>query len=212
MMINSKINREDMMELTRRMTLARTSMTRIAGSYMDTDGFIDGTFNTNFLKLSSPEKNKNLAIAKAIPYSETNVNLKRYKFPRESFQAGSVWQLLMGMKSCGLKNDALMENFYEMVGEVYQTDHDYAIYVFHDRYDVPVKAEDHERLWESEEMYEYLICAICPVSGDYEPGKPECGFLFPAFSDRSEDQMHVDVFQADPEHAHGEILELLGVK
>ena len=35
------INREDMLELTRRMTLSRNSMTRIAGSYMDADGFID---------------------------------------------------------------------------------------------------------------------------------------------------------------------------
>lgn len=46
------IDREDMMELTRRMTVSRTSMTRIAGCYMDADGEIDGTFNTNFLKLS----------------------------------------------------------------------------------------------------------------------------------------------------------------
>lgn len=39
----TRINRDDMLELTRRMTIARTSMTRIAGSYMDADGFIDGT-------------------------------------------------------------------------------------------------------------------------------------------------------------------------
>ena len=32
------INREDMLELTRRMTLARTSFTRIAGCYVDRDG------------------------------------------------------------------------------------------------------------------------------------------------------------------------------
>lgn len=119
-----QINREDMMELTRRMTLVRTSMTRIADSYMDKDGFIDGTFNTNFLKLAASDKSKNLAITKEIPFSETNRNLKLYKFPKEAFQAGSVWQLLMGMKSCGLKNDALMETFYKMVREVYQTNHE----------------------------------------------------------------------------------------
>ena len=62
----TRINRDDMLELTRRMTIARTSMTRIAGSYMDADGFIDGTFNTNFLKLKNSEKEKNLTIAKAI--------------------------------------------------------------------------------------------------------------------------------------------------
>ncbi|MCR1840662.1 DUF4317 family protein [Murimonas intestini] len=205
------INREDMMELTRRMTPARTSMTRIAGSYMDADGEIDGTFNTNFLKLSAAEKSKKLAVAKAIPFSGTNENLKRYKFPKDSMKQGSMWHLLMCMKSCGLKNDALMDTFYELVSELYQVKHDYAVFVFHDRYDVPVKGADHERLGESEEVYEYIICAICPLSGEYEPGKPECGFIFPAFADRSAEQNYVDVFQSDAGHPHLEILKILGV-
>lgn len=34
-------------------------------------------------------------------------------------------------------------------------------------------------------MFEYLICAICPLSGEYEPGEQEWEFLFPAFTDRS---------------------------
>ena len=206
-----KIEREDMLELTRCMTVKRSSMTRIAGSYMDADGFIDGTFNTNFLKLSSGEKEKNLNIAKTIPFSETNVNLKMYEFSHEAMRPGGIWQLLMAMKSCGLKNDALMDTFYELVGECYRTDHDYAVYVFHDRYDVPIKTADHERQWESEEVFEYLICAICPVSGDYEPEKPECGFLFPAFVNRSSDENFVNIFQADTENPHGELMKLLGV-
>lgn len=52
------INREDMLELTRRMTPARTSFTRIAGCYVDADGDFDGSFNINFLKLSASEKQK----------------------------------------------------------------------------------------------------------------------------------------------------------
>lgn len=206
------INREDMLELTRRMTPTRTSMTRIAGSYMEADGETDGTFNTNFLKLSPKDKTKNLAIAKTIPFSGTNENLKRYRFPEDSIKAGSMRQLLMGMKSCGLKNDVMMETFYDLIAESYVSNHDYAILVFHDRYDVPVKAADHERLGESEEVFEYIICAICPLEGDYEPGKPECGFLFPAFSDRSADINHVDVFQSNAEHPHLEILKILGLR
>ena len=84
-----RINREDMLELTRRMTAARTSMTRIAGSYMDADGEIEGTFNTNFLNLSTGEKEKNLAIAKTIPFSRTNENLRRYRIPDTAMKAGS---------------------------------------------------------------------------------------------------------------------------
>lgn len=199
------INREDMLELTRRMTTKRTSMTRIAGAYMDADGFIDGTFNTSFLKLSPRDKEKNLAIAKAIPFAETNTELKQYAFSKEAMRTGGIWQMLMGIKTSGLKNDALLETFYELIGEIYETDHDYAIYVFHDCYDVPVKAADHERMWESEEVFEYVICAVCPVSGDYEPEMPECGFLFPAFTDRSEDRNHINVFRLTNERNFAKI-------
>ena len=63
--------------------------------------------------------------------------------------------------------------------EHYKGNAEYAVFVFHDRYDVPVKAADKERLGESEEVFEYLICALCPLTGEYEPGNPVCGFLFP---------------------------------
>lgn len=206
------INREDMLELTRRMTLARTSFTRIAGCYVDRDGDFDGSFNTNFLKLSPPERTKKLSLAKEIPFAATNKNLKKFEFPPGMKKPGSMWQLLMAMVECGLKNDALMDTFYDIVMEHYHRDSEYAILVFHDRYDIPAKASDKERLWESEEVYDYMICAICPLAGEYEPGKPEWGFLFPAFTDRSADPDHVDIFQADAARARNGILGIMGVR
>lgn len=181
------IRREDMLELTRRMTPQRSSITRVAGCYMDKDGEIDGTFNTNFLNLSLKEKETNLAMAKTIPFSRTNEELKEYRFTVQEEKQGGIWQLLMAMRECGLKNDALNEVFYELIGQKYRTGQEYAIFLFHGRYDVPLKAADKESLWESEEVYEYLICTIGPLSGEYEPDAPECGFLFPLFSDRSGD-------------------------
>ena len=108
--------------------------------------------------------------------------------------------MLYGMRECGLKNDALLYTFYELVGARYCSREPYAILIFHDRYDVPVKASDKERQGESEEVYEYLIGAVAPLVGEYEPGRPACGFLYPAFADRSTDDAHVALFQADPEH------------
>ncbi len=202
-----RINRDDMLELTRRMTLTRNCFSRIAGAYMDQEGFIDGSFNTHFLNLPTKEKERNLAIAKAIPYSATNVNLKAYRFEKEDQMPGSMWQLLMGLLECELKNDALLYTFYEFVGEQYQTVQPYAIYIFYGNYDVPMKATDKENLWESEEVYQFMICAICPVTGDYEAGKPECGFLFPAFTDRSSDVHGIHIFQADTERPHQELAD-----
>lgn len=201
------INREDMLELTRRMTLKRNCFSRIAGAYLDADGFVDGTFHTHFGKLSTGEQQSKLNIAKAIPFSKTNVNLKEYVFEAEEEKAGSIWQLLMGLKECELKNDAMLDVLYELFGENYQAAGAYGVYFFYGSYDVPVKAADGERLWESEEVYKFIICAVCPVQGDYEPGEPECGFLFPAFCDRSSDIHRIDVFQADAVRPHRELTD-----
>ena len=200
-----KISREDMLELTRRMTLTRNCFDRIAGAYLDEEGFVDGTFNKHFQRLSSKDQNDG-ELAKAIPFSDTNVQLKEYAFGEADRKQGSIWQLLMALKECELKNDAMLDVFYEEFGQRYRTDHSYAIYFFHGNYDIPLKAGDKESLWESEEVYQFLICAVCPVSGDYEPGKPECGFLFPAFKDRSSDIYRIDVFAADGQSRQAEDL------
>ncbi len=200
------LNREDMLELTRRMTSARTCFDRVAGSYRDKEGYDDGSFNTHFLKLKPSDQVKNLAIAKAIPYAKTNVELKEYVFPGKNPDSANFWKLLMALNACELKNDAMLDTFYEIISEKYQASGEYAIYVYHGVYDIPVKAKDKEWLEGSEEVYSFLICAICPVSGDYEPGNPECGFLFPSFHNRSCDEHHIAVFNAEAEKPHNELI------
>ena len=189
-----KINREDMLELTRRMTVKRNCFDRIAGAYLDEEGYVDATFNRHFLKLKLNEQAENLAIAKEIPFADTNKNLREYAFPEDAQKPGSIWQLLMALKSCELKNDALLDVFYEKVGGAYKSKGPYAVYFFHGSYDVPRKGMDKESQWESEEVYQFLICAICPVHGDYEPGRPECGFLFPAFAGRCANLNAIEIF------------------
>ncbi len=190
-----KINREDMLELTRRMTLSRNCFSRIAGAYFDAEGYVDGTFNKHFKKLTPKEQTDNLNLAKAVPFSKTNEELKEYIFEATDRKKDSVWQLLMGLKQCELKNDALMDVLYDIIGEKYHSEQDYAFYLFYGNYDVPLKSKDKESLWESEEVYSFMVGVICPVTGDYEPSTPVSGFLFPAFKDRSSDESRIEVFQ-----------------
>ena len=163
------IDREDMLELTRRMTVSRNCFSRIAGAYMDEEGFIDGTFNTHFLKLSGSEKEKNLNIAKTVPYSNTNVNLKNYRLDQGARKPGSIMQLLEALRQCELKNDALLYSLYEYIGERYQPGYPYAVYLFFGSYDVPTKGKDKENQWESEEVYQFLIGTISPVTETTRP-------------------------------------------
>ena len=205
------IHREDMLELTRRMTPARSCFDRIAGAYIDEMGDVDESFNIHFGKLSGSEKAKNLALAKVIPFSETNVQLKEYTFPEAVKGKNSMWQLLVAMQQCALKNDALMEVFYEQIADGYPVDYPFAVYVFHGVYDVPLKAKDKESLWESEEVYDFIVCILSPLKGEYELDEPVFGFLYPAFSDRSADKNKINIFHADPQQIEeGLMYKLLG--
>ena len=203
------ISRDDMLELTRRMTLSRNCVARVAGAYMDEDGYDDGTCNIHFGKLKQSEAKRNLELAKAIPFAKTNEQLKDYRFGNRAARNDSMRKLLMAIKETGLKDDGLLSILYEVIGENYQTNDDYSIFVFYGSYDVPVKGTDGEWLEGSEEVYDFLICAISPLEGEYEPGKPEFGFLFPAFVDRSSDSTVIDIFNADPDNAQAELMDKL---
>ena len=188
------INREDMLELTRRMTPARSHIDRIAGAYYDEESYIDGTFNTHFLKLSTAEKTKNLELAKTVLQAETNRQLKEYQIAENERKPGSIWQLLDGIKESGLQNDAFLDLLYEMVGEKYKPGKAFYCFLFHGMYDVPVKGTDKEWQEGSEEVYNYLLCAIGPLTGEYEPGLPDAGFLYPAFRERSSAPEFINIY------------------
>ena len=219
------INRDDMLELTRRMTPARASIDRIAGAYFDEEGYVDGTFNTHFLKLSASERAKNLELAKTVLISKTNEQLREYRIPEEKRKPGSIWQLFDGIRETGLKDDAFPDLFYELLGEKYQPGCPYACFLFHGRYDVPVKGTD--KAWQegSEEVYEYLICAICPVDlskpglgfleeehrigprvRDWVVGAVDTAFLFPAFNDRSTDIHSTLFYTKNTKEPHSEFM------
>ena len=190
------INREDMLELTRRMTPARSSVARIAGAYYDEEGYVDGTFNTHFLKLSAAERTKNLNMAKTVLISKTNEQLKEYKIPADERKQGSIWQLLDGIKESELKNDAFLDILYELIAEKFHPGYPFSCFLLFGQYDVPVKGSDKEWMEGSEEVYTYLLCCISPLVGEYEPGKPKCGFLYPAFRSRTTNDEYINIFKA----------------
>ncbi len=205
------INRDDMLELTRRMTPTRTCFDRIAGAYISETGEIEDTFNIHFGKLSGSEKAKNLKLAKAIPFSKTNVQLKEHVFADEAKGKDSIWRLLQAVQQCGLKNDALMEILYEQIADAHIVDHRFAIYMFHGVYDIPAKSRDGDSLWDSEEIYDFIICTISPLEDEYQPTEPVFGFLYPAFSDRSSNQSKIDIYHLNPNmQEEGLVYKLVG--
>lgn len=125
--------------------------------------------------------------------------------------------LLLGIKDSKLGDEKLLDQFYDRVIESYITDDPYYIILFYDAYDVPVKASDEMELDDSEEVYTYILCSICPVKmskpglGYYETEDkvdlrirdwvvqtPVAGFLYPSFNERSSDVNEALFFSKKP--------------
>ena len=222
------MNKKEILELKRRMTKTNCTFTRMCGCYVNAEKEIVLTFNENFLNLSEDELHKYLEIATKTLSGTRGNNLLELTFPKEQEEAGGKQQFLMGLKESKLKNDELSQTFYQLVID----NDDYAgndlIILFHDVYDVMAKTSDNRTLDESEEVYEYLLGAVCPVTlskaalgyietenrigprmRDWVVGVPDAGFVFPAFTGRSTDIHSVMFYTRDTKEPHDEFMEFI---
>ena len=153
-------------------------------------------------------------------------NLLTLDIPLEEEAAGGRQQFLMGLRESKLKSEDLIDRFYDLVIDSYDYAGNYLILIFHDAYDVMTRTTDNNKLDESEEVYEYLLCAICPVSlskpglgyradenrigpriRDWVVGAPDTGFVFPAFNDRTTDIHSLLFYTRDTKEPHSEFME-----
>lgn len=221
------MNQKDVLELKRRLKKDACTFTRVCGCYVDADKNKVTSFGETFLNLEDEEFYKYLEIAKKTLSGTIGNNLLELNFPLDEEAAGGRQQFLLGLRESKLKNPELLERFYDMVIESYDYAGNYLILLFHDAYDVMTKTTDNNALDESEEVFEYLLCAICPVQlskpglgyredenrigpriRDWVVSVPDSGFLFPAFTDRSTDIHSLMFYTKDTKAPHAEFMEL----
>ena len=220
------MNRKDVLELKRRLKKDACTFTRMCGCYVDGERNRVVKLEETFLNLDEEEFFKYLEIARKVFSGTIGNQLLELEFPLEEESVGGRQQFLSALKSSALQNEDLLERFYDLVIDNYEYAGNYLILIFHDAYDVITKTSDHNKLDESEEVYEYLLCAICPVSlskpglgyrsdenrigpriRDWVVCAPESGFIFPAFTDRSSDIHAVLTYHKNPKEPHIELME-----
>lgn len=206
------MNKKEIMEIKKRLKKDDCTFTRMCGCYVNSEHSQVTRFGKTFLNLEEEELFKYLEIAKKILSGTVGNNLLELEFPLSEEAAGGKQQFLLGLRESRLKNEDLLDLFYQLIIENYDYAGNYLILLFHDAYDVPVRTKDHKSLDESEEVYEYLLCALCPVTlskpglgyleesneiglrmRDWIVEAPDAGFVFPAFTERSSD-IHAALF------------------
>lgn len=219
------MNKKEVLELKRRFKKEAATFTRVCGCYVDGNHNKVCKFRNTFLNLEEDEFYKYLEIANKALSGTIGNNLLELKFPIEEEEVGGRQHILMALRASKLEDENLLDTFYDLVIDTYDHAGNYLIVLFHDAYDVMSRTSDNNNLDESEEVYEYLICAICPVDlskpglGFLEEehrigprvrgwvvGAVDTAFLFPAFNDRSTDIHSTLFYTKNTKEPHSEFM------
>lgn len=220
------MRKKDILELKRRLKKDDCTFTKMCGCYVNGEKNIILNFKETFLNLEEDEFFKYLEIAKKVLSGTIGNNLLELNFPLNEENTNEKQSFLMALKKSKLKDDNMLDSFYKSIIDSYDYTGNFLILIFHDAYDVITKTKDNLKLDESEEVYEYILCAICPVSlskpglgyledynrigvrvRDWVVEPPTNGFVFPAFIDRSSDVNSVMYYTKNAKDSHPELME-----
>ena len=201
------MNKKEISEIKKQFSQKNCAITRICGCYVDGEKAKKAEMKEAFLALPEEEMFKYFNIFKKALSGTVGKNLLNMEFPMHEEESGGKQEFLMRLRTSALKDDTLLEAFYDHIIESFYYVGNYLILLIHAAYDVPGKATDNMEMEDaSDEVYEHILCCICPVNlskpglsydavdncfrnriQDWIVEMPALGFLFPAFNDRSSD-------------------------
>ena len=201
------MNKKEVLEIRKQFIPANCAITRICGCYVDHEKNKKLQTKEAFLSLPEEEAFKYFDIFRKTLSGSIGKNLLNLDYSINKEDSNHPHGLLMDLRESKLQDDTLLDLFYDSVIENYDYNENYYIVLIHGMYDIPGKASDGEEMFDaSDEVYEFILCSICPVKlskaglsydsqenkiedrvRDWVVDKPDKGFLFPAFNDRSTD-------------------------
>lgn len=202
------MTRKELNEIKSQYTLEDCGILRLCGCYVYGERNKITQFNENFLNLPEEEKHKYFDIFKKTLSGTPGKNLVDMKFNVDAYADEGARTFLMNLRDSGLKDDRLLNEFYDRIINNYSYVGNYLILLINQVYDIPAVTTDNIEMDDaSDEVYSYILCSICHVNlskpglgydeedNNFHDKKqnhmvdvPDVGFLFPAFNKRSADE------------------------
>ena len=220
------MRKKDILELKKRFKKDHCTFTKMCGCYVNGEKNILLKFRETFLNLEEDDYFKYLEIAKKVLSGTIENNILELNFELNEEHVNEKQLEFMKLKNSQLKDDLLLDDFYNSIINNYDYEGNFLILIFHDAYDIIIKTKDNAKLDESEEVYEYILCAICPVelskaglryfeeensiksrTRDWVVEAPSNGFVFPAFINRTTDVNSIMYYTKNAKDTHPELME-----
>lgn len=223
------MNTKEIGELRRRLRPGKNNIPRILGCYVNEKKEIISRFEQNPSLLPEAEAEKYLALFKRCLSGGLGKNLLDISFTTQQVADSDEHRLLMALRGSRLRDEGALSAFFDRVIGALRAEGNFLILLAWDVFDVPYRSSDGGMSeGDSDRLYEYVLCAICPVKAtkpglsyfpvenvfhdrdtDWVVSAPQIGFLFPAFDDRSANIYDVLYYTHDIKECQTELIDTL---
>ena len=202
------MNKKEISEIRRRMKLDHNAIRTIYGCYVNTERKIISEVEENLGLLTQEETTKYLDLFKKALGGHMGKELLNISFPTADVMTttrSTEYQRLTDLRESELDDPDVRAAFYRRIIDTMEPgESNYVILLTYDAYDVPQYGSDGKKSEDTDEVFKYILCCVCPVKSGklelgYEPkdgrfhsamanqivGKPILGFMFPAFDERT---------------------------
>lgn len=221
------MNKKEILEIRKLLSKDNCRIDRICSCYVDAEKEKKATMKEAFLSIPDEEMFKYAEIFKKTLSGTLGKNLINLSYSLDEELTGDHQKLLLALRDCELKDDALLDVFYDKMIDTYIYGENYLIILVHGMYDIPKKSKNNEEEFDSSDyVYSFLLCSVCPVNlskaglmydgtsnsfidkiQDWMLGMPDLGFLYPAFNDRNTDIHSILYYSKNAGQLHTEITE-----
>ena len=225
------MNKKEISELSRRFKPEKANIGRVYGCYVNSSKEVISNIDESLAMMPQEEAQQYLTILKKTLSGSLGRNLTDIVFSTEQVAGSEEHRLLMALRED--KAEARQRFFQKVIDSLDMGDNNYLILCANDVYDVPYrghgdvdKSAQEYASGESDQVYRYFVCAVCPVKdgklelgyfvGENEfhnclakqiVGAPELGFLFPAFDNRTTNIYNALFYSRKPDEMHYEFIE-----
>ncbi len=216
-------------EIRRHLRRDRSNITRLYGCYVNDNKEIISRFSQSTGMMPENESEKYFAILRRTLSGTIGKNLIDITFKTAQVAGSAEHKLLMDLRSEKLGNEEHLSELFQKIVDSVAMEGNYLILIGCDSYDVPFKSRDDSfQKDQSDEVYSYLICAICPVKQTkanlhyvaeekvFHDGAmnqmvspPALGFLFPAFDNRATNIYNALYYTRNTKDSQEELVQAL---
>lgn len=213
-------------ELRRRLKTDKCAVGTVFGCFVNEKREIVSEFRQTLGLMDRDDADSLLNIMRKTLSGTIGKNLIDLPFTTEQVQDSSEHRLLSDMRRPGEHTDEAVHFFFELTAQNLAMEGNYLILLAQDAYDVPSFGKDGSRDEDSENVFTYCLCAVCPLketkpalgfyvtdnsfrslTTDRVLASPELGFMFPSFDDRQANIYDLVYYTKQTASNHPEFIE-----